>query len=235
MKSPDVDTVMAELRVLAQLLGLADPGERLECLRPHIAHYAEIAIAPDSLELVVGGSPQNLALQAARLGTAAPAIQAFLACTEHFRCKTVGLKVPFGPGQPSLYSRLLVPKAEGIDFLSSLVPIQALSERLSEHQILYGLGFMGDPLVIKTYVLQGQGFVSWRLDPGGLSGEYKEYRANHQLNAETGSWGAILQALMAQGFETAGHASERFVDGQRVQPKLYFERIGAIPTDWTAR
>lgn len=233
-----VEDVIAEACAVARLVGLADPRERLERLRPNIARYAEITVAPGSVEIVVGGSPEDLARIAQEFGSGPEAAGAFLDCARTFDPAIVGLKVPLGPGDPSLYARLLIGVEPGLAFLGRYIPTRDLAEAFGQRKILYGLGFRGDPVVVKTYALQGRGFVSWRADASGIRAESKDYLADQPIGGDIrdiGGWGAVLAGLRAMGLDVAGHTSVRVVDGRVVQPKLYFERIGAIETDWTAR
>jgi hypothetical protein len=235
MNAPDVDQVVSEVRAIAALIGLADPLAVLDRLRPLIGHYAEIAVSPGAVELIVGGPPETLAATALEFGMGPRAVATFSDCARTFRPSAVGFKVGCGAGCPSLYARLLAPLDQGLAFLSAYTPITALAQAFAGRKILYGLGFRGDPLVIKTYALDGHGFVSWRADASGLLPERKDYRADQELAEEQGRWGTIVKGLQALGFSSASHASWRSDRHAGHQPKLYFERIAPITTDWSAR
>lgn len=235
MSTPSVDQVVAETRAIAGLVGLPAPGGDLDRLRPLIAHYAEIVVSPRAVELVVGGPPDRLAQAAHEAGIGAQALAAFADCVRTFRPTHVGLKLAWGAGRASLYARLLAPLADGLEFLARLVPTGGLARACAGRRILYGLGFCGDPLTIKTYAIAKRGFVSWRLDATGLLPESKDYRAKRPLRDEGGAWGTVVVGLKGMGFTVADHAAMRQSPGAPSEPKLYFERIAPIPTDWSAR
>ncbi|MEN0064067.1 MAG: hypothetical protein AAGA48_18080 [Myxococcota bacterium] len=236
--TPDVDTVFDEVRELAKIVGVAVDEAVLSRLAPHAATYAEFTVSPHAIELIVSDEPRKVCETARALGTSNPALAAFDACIAALSPRMVGLKVPFprhGEGSPTLYVRLLMPLDEGLSFLQSLVPIDDLRLRLAHNAVLYGLAFMGEPLIVKTYTLCDDGFESFRLDARGLRPERKAYRASATVEPATGAWGQVVAALRKRGRLRADHVATLEVGDSLVEPKLYFERIGAVPTDWSAR
>ena len=212
-----------ELAALADHYGL-DPRPAWARLAPALARYTEWVLGRDGLAVVTLGEPGALAGWVAAEG---PALPAFQAAASAWPDAITGIKLDLsGTEPPTLYVRTRCPWAEGLRWLLGR-GLPALD--LPPARTLYGLGFQGE--VVKVYTLSPDGFLSWRLDAGGVHPEHKAYRAEvpwAEIDWPDARW-AALGALGARlGFETAGHVGARSDTGER---KLYVERRGGLPTD----
>lgn len=244
--------VIAEARALAAWKGVAhDELERaLAALEPFLGVYAELVVAERGIEIITGGIGHGVAEELAAIAKArgAPAVtcEAFLACAAAFPPVMLGSKVCLGaPSAPTLYVRTLAPREGVLDFLAripEIVPaLGALADALAANATIYGLGFSsrGNALVTKTYTIRDvadarPGFVSYRIVRGELSKETKRYLPDLAWG-DVPAWAkdaAEAKALVA--CDRVGHLG--VIEGEDgPQVKLYLERIGAIPSDFSAR
>lgn len=254
------DDVIAEARALAAWKGV-DPGElerALSALAPLLGGYAELVVAERGVEIITGGVgasvAEALAGIAASCGAPAATREAFLACAAAFPSVMLGVKVclgtrstPFVP--PTLYVRTFAPRARVLRFLASIpetAPAQrALADALAGSATIYGLGFssQGDALATKTYTIgevaplgteARPGFVSYRVVGGVLSKETKRYLPDLAWQ-DVPAWAKdAAEARSRVACDRVGHLG--VIEGpQGAQVKLYLERIGAIPSDFSAR
>lgn len=252
--------VIAEARALAAWKGV--PSEELEralvVLTPLLGGYAELVVAERGIEIITGGVgasvAEELAAIAASSGAPAATREAFLACAAAFPSVMLGVKVclgaprgPFAP--PTLYVRTLAPRERVLGFLATIPEIapalDALRAALAESATIYGLGFssQGNALATKTYTIgevaplgaeARPGFVSFRVVRGTLSKETKRYLPDLAWH-DVPAWAkgaAEVKSLV--GCDRVGHLG--VIEGSEgAQVKLYLERIGAIPSDFSAR
>ena len=233
-------------------------------LARRIPAYAEIAMNRNGLEVITGGRAEEAKGQllaiAARHQTSDVVRGAFAHLTETFPDCFLGLKLCLGSiwKVPSLYVRLLKPIDDIFDCLAHLPGLEpglaALKNRLANASTMYGLAFFtqDDSLALKTYTIADvrchpgngtgnttDGFVSHRLTNSRLDQEVKHYLPNvnlHQLPYLGQRWPELINFLRFQlGYQTAGHLSWRLINSQPTDYKLYFERIGAIATDFSQR
>jgi len=136
-----------------------------------------------------------------------------------------------------------------LDVLDAHVAVpDALRARLAGTEVLYGLGLHDEDgqLQVKTYTLatvdvdgrREPGFVSWRLRAGRLTSEVKRYVPEvpwREIACDGDRWARLLDLGRELGFLSAGHVAITEIDGRPTELKLYVERVGAVPTDWSAR
>jgi hypothetical protein len=207
-----------ELAELARFYGLE--ASLPAALAPGLDTYAEWVLDPAGCAVVTLGPAEILAGFAP-----APARARFLAAHARWPSAITGIKLDLAArAAPTVYVRATCPWAEGAAFLAD---IGLDPGALPAARTLYGLGFQAD--VVKTYALAPGGFVSWRLDAGGLLPAHKAYRADVPWDAiawpdaRAAEIGRVGQAL---GFTAAGHVAHG-AGGW----KVYVERRGGIPTD----
>jgi hypothetical protein len=215
-------TPAGELRALGAFYGTAVDGVLLRH-GAALDRYAEWVLGRDGFALVTLGDAASLAAE----GSATAAAR-FLGAAARFPAAILGAKIdPRRHDEPTLYVRTVCPWDDGIAWLSRALELDL--SRVPPARTLYGLGFQGE--IVKTYSLAGDGFVSWRLDRGGLLGEHKEYRAEVEWSAirwPDARWAQVGDLGRALGFRTAGHVGTSSGSGEL---KVYVERVGAIPTD----
>lgn len=254
-------TAADEIRALAAFLGLdrARVDQALRDLEGLLATYAEVVLTGGGLEVITGGrgreAAARLAETARRHGAPAVALGAFESGVAAYPDRMAGLKLSLGPtaAGPSLYLRTLCPLGEGLDFLRSLPDAApaapALRRILGRSRTLYGLGFFGSRfgLGVKTYTVvdvaadpvlgpgrRVPGFLSHRVEGGRLTGRFRRYVPEvpfERLSALPRDLApAVKYAAGTLGYAAAGHVA--------LGPggvKVYVERKGAIPTDFSAR
>jgi hypothetical protein len=220
----------ADIRRVAREYGL-DAEEQLERVRPFLGDYLELVFADDHFEIVTGG--RGCAMQLARASRLGPARDAFLFTDRRFPGAMLGLKLAVGADTPpTLYHRSLLPLTHAFEHLETLTQgAHALGSTLTGNATLYGLGFteVSCALRIKTYVLDHTapelGFRSVRLGPLGPEHDVRSY------TPEIGSDSiAAIHARRALGVTRFGHVAH----SPARTTKVYVERVGAIPTDYTA-
>ena len=165
-----------------------------------------------------------------------------------------------GRPSPSLYIRLLQPMNDVLDFLARIPAFEvgcglpALKNKLARAKTMYGLAFFSHAgtLGVKTYTLahvlekpgnglQGTalGFISHRMNQHGLHAATKYYLPDVNLRRVSfldADWERLLGFLRSElGYQTAGHLAWSLTDGEPTDYKFYFERIGAIATDFSQR
>ncbi|MFK7929737.1 MAG: hypothetical protein AB8H79_16210 [Myxococcota bacterium] len=250
-------TVHGEVRALAaaQNLPNADVDACLRALEPHLDHYAELVVTHDGLEVITGGKGQATAIALAKVALDNGASQSVADLFLHLQARhpkvMLGLKVELGPqaSSPTLYVRTQSAVDRTLDALAEHVAVPAaLRQALAHHRVLYGLGLHDEDgeLQVKTYTvdtvqMNGQecdGFVSWRLRAGVLTPEVKHYLPEvpwREISGDGDRWARLLKVGQELGFAKAGHVAITQVDGRPTALKLYIERVGAVPTDWSAR
>jgi hypothetical protein len=210
------------------------------------------------------GIAASLASIAASQGASEHTTAEFERGARAFPGSVLGLKVGLGPKarRPTLYVRAKTGLARGLDFLrgdpdrARALPELEAAFRRDGTSTLYGLGFLDTELgpLVKTYTIAdvpadpvlGQGptlpgFVSYRLGRVRLSREVKRYLPEldwSELRRHLPSlrWRAIADfAERELGWTRAGHLGVVREDDGHAELKVYVERIGAIPTDFSAR
>lgn len=246
-----------EIRALARTQGLADDvvDSLLDDLSPHLDAYTELVLTVDGLEVITGGRGPRVAAALARLaarhGASTATVSTFRALQARWPLVMLGLKLELGPraSSPTLYLRTKDAVDVVLDALHDHVEIpDGLRACLDGSRVLYGLGFHDEDGVpqVKTYTLgavevEGRsepGFVSWRLRAGRLSQEVKRYVPEvpwREITGDGDRWARLLDTGRELGFLKAGHVAITEVDGRATELKLYIERVGAVPTDWSAR
>jgi len=232
---------LEDVRRVARAYGL-DVEPLLALLAPFLPSYLELALDDGGFEIITGGRgvARELASAAASLGLEAPARDAFLLAASRAPEVMVGLKVDAARrAPPTLYHRAMLPLGEGLALLGEEgLPEhvrEALAHRLAPAQTLYGLGFStaGGALRVKTYVLgdvAGRvGFRSVRATAAGVEIDERVYEAN--ADARATGLGCARRAERALGASVLGHVGRSPARGA----KVYVERVGAIPTDTSAR
>ncbi|GAC1394813.1 MAG: hypothetical protein NVSMB47_04630 [Polyangiales bacterium] len=250
--------VIAEARALGALRGVSgDPFERaLTALEVHFQRYAELVVTESGIELITGGvgpsAGNALASIAVEHGASPAATRAFLACAQAFGARMLGLKLCFGsrPSTPTLYVRLRAPKSETMRFLAEIEEVApalpALECALVDNDTIYGLGFFDrdGALALKTYSLAGvtldgsavrPGFVSFRVAGGQIARDVKRYLPDLRWDQLPVALPGVDQVMARVACERVGHVGVVESEGRAPEVKLYLERIGAIPTDHSAR
>ena len=259
----DRNDVIAEARALAAWKGVpAGELERaLELLAPLLGGYAELVVAERGIEIITGGVgasvAEELAAIAASCGAPAVTLAVFAACAAAFPSVMLGVKVCLGGANggpapsapPTLYVRTLAPREEVLRFLAAIphtaLALDTLAAALAGSGTIYGLGFSshGEALATKTYTIgevaplgteARPGFVSYRVVRGALSKETKRYVPDVAWN-DLPAWAKdAAEAKARVACDRVGHLGViEGADGAQV--KLYLERIGAIPSDFSAR
>lgn len=230
-----------DVRRVARGYGL-DVEPLLDHLAPFLPTYLEIALDDGGFEIITGGrgvaAPLERAAEA--LGLARPARDAFRLAAARLPDAMLGLKVDAaGRAPPTLYHRAMLPLDGGLALLAAIgLPpdvVAALAARLAPARTLYGLGFStaDGSLRVKTYVLDDVagrvGFRSVRATPGGVEEDERRYEAG----ADPGRTDLDAARRAARDLDASvlGHVAR---SGSRA-PKVYVERVGAIPTDVSAR
>jgi hypothetical protein len=215
--------------ILDELRALAGPdARRFEPLFPHLSEYCEFVLAEEGLEVITGGrDPRPLAVLARTYGGSA---DGFLRCAERFPGSMLWFKAP----SATLYVRTVVPMVEAARFL----PVAP------EPRILYAVGFCADGS-IKSYVIDElplepfEPFVSALTGPRlgfvsrGPAG-VKFYLPDvpwDRLRLGGQRWTRWTRLGQELGFRTAGHLGV----GPGARPKVYVDRIGTIPNDYSQR
>ena len=254
----DRDDVTREARALGALMGVsgAPLDGALDAMAPHLSTYAELVVTEHGIEVITGGVGDETAGSLARIGiehgVSPETSAAFLACARAFPGRMLGLKLCFAPSRPgpTLYVRTLAHRGEVLAFLSRLREVasalNALDQRLEGNRTVYGLGFSAHDgaLAVKTYSLADvallgsaarPGFVSWRVAGGALLREAKRYLPDLEW-AELPVWPALAREVRARvACDRVGHLGVIESTGGAPEVKLYLERVGAIPTDLSAR
>jgi len=248
--------VVDEIVALASLKGVAaaELDGAIALLAPHLGVYAELVVTAAGIEIITGGVGNATARDLARIATVAGArtCDAFLACTERFPDRMLGLKLCFGAAAsfPTLYLRTLAPRADVLSFVATLPDhagaVPALSLALAGNEVLYGLGFSttaaGQPL-LKTYSLDDvsalgshamPGFVSFRAMGAAVAREVKRYLPDLAWSELPDGFG-YEQVRALVGCERVGHLGVVESPGVAPQVKLYLERVGAVASDFSLR
>lgn len=249
-----------EIRKLAEFLSvpLVAVESELGALRSHLENYCELALSERGLEIITAGKgPEvaaDFAARALETGLSPEAAELFLECERRFPGRHLGFKRAFGAGasRASVYVRFKASKRDVLPFLKERVPgvLASLEAHLEGNDILYGFGFFGEArLGMKTYVLRDlappqadgprtRGFLSYRWIENRLAAERKEYFPavlRSDLAHLGGGWPRLLDFLRdAFRWERADHLGVRRVAGEAPSYKLYWERIGHLPTDFAA-
>jgi hypothetical protein len=231
-----------------------------EPVLPYFSNYCELVFGENSFELITAGVGDEFATDvvnaANMLGTGSELTTLFSHCAAAFPDAVAGIKFCFSPGKklsPTLYVRTKTGKEKVFHFLEDKITANALANlqtALAPNHILYGLGFSekNENLYIKTYAITDvadgmggavPGFISWRLLGDELSREHKEYLPDNLLenyNSPDARMKKIRDFLLYEmGYDTAGHIGLLHEDGRHTETKIYIERTGGIPTDFSAR
>jgi hypothetical protein len=257
--------VIEELVALGHFYGRgADRTMRevIGSVAPHLPRYAEIVLAEEGFEIVTGGIGDSgaLARVAARHALSLRATEIFDAFVQAMPDRMVGLKLPVSARRvptptptPTLYVRAMIPCAEAERLCASMPALRgfapALAGALRGHDTLYGIGVcdVGGDVALKTYAIEdvaigatrAPGFVSYRITGSGVLRETKRYLPDVELGAAvlpSARWRKIVSFAESRlGWTRAGHFGVVDRPGEPPELKLYVERIGAIPTDFSKR
>jgi hypothetical protein len=189
--------ILSEVSQLGRFYGIDDRHlfSIFDCLT--FDCYTEIVLQAHSLDLVVGGvGKEDYLMQlAAERGAADDVIGVFDRLTRAFPQKMPYLKLCLTPngGMPTLYSTLLEPWEQVLDFLRSVPSVgdaaDALEAQLAGSQICFILGARLAPgtrnLMVKTYHLADRTggvstkptLISHRIANGAVSQDPKYYTA----------------------------------------------------------
>lgn len=230
-----------DVRRVATDYGLDVEG-LLAVLAPFLPSYLELALDDDGFEIITGGRDvaSELERAAADLGLGAPARAAFRLVASRAPHAMLGLKLDAaGRAPPTLYHRAMLPLGEGLALLGELgipAPVRAdVGARLAPAETLYGLGFTTSrgALRVKAYVLDDVagrvGFRSVRATADGVEADERRYEA--EADAARAGLDCARRAARALHVSVLGHVARSPGRGA----KVYVERIGAIPTDTSAR
>ena len=244
--------VAREIESLGRLYGVADRArEFLSRASRYLDRYAEIVLGESAFEVVTGdqGQASSLVELARNLGTSTATCAAFTACVDAFPDRMLGVKARIGESaQPTLYVRTLCDLSEGLCHLGPRAR-SALAPGLAASRTLYGLGFqrIGDQECIKTYTVadidwdgrRTTGFLSLRMTDDQISTEHKWYVPEvslRSITAPSSRWQRVLEfATDTLGYAEAGNVGYRVQDGRAPELAVYVERVGAIPSDFSAR
>lgn len=230
---------VGDVRRVAAEYGL-DASREVASLGGFFESYLELALTEGGFEIITGGvgCAHALAEAARDHGLGAEAREAFLRTDLRFPGAMLGLKVAVGlSAKPTLYHRTMTPVEDALAHLRTLAPLAPftvdLARAVGNAKTLYGLGFteVRGAMRLKTYVLGNVdgsvGFRSVRVGPEGVEPDVREYVPDAPGDDATLA-GIAGRALDVRVF---GHAARS--EGRA--PKLYVERVGAIPTDFSAR
>jgi hypothetical protein len=234
-------------------------------LAPHLACYAELALTERGFEVLTGGrgatAAASLAAIARRHGAPDEVVDGFRACVAALPDRMLGLKLCFGPDAagPTLYHRTMAPKAEVFALLAEMPPLEpalaSLAEALAGSATIYGLAFVPvrGALGLKVYTIgdvradlaggiatgTAPGFVSHRVAGGRASVEVKRYLTEvswDRMRATSERWAQLIDLARGPlGYQRAAYLGVLECEGEAPETKIYFERIGAIPTAYSAR
>jgi hypothetical protein len=257
------DEVARELSALAAFYGVED--HFVGALAPWLGSYAELVLAETGFEILTGGKgcAEELARAAAGFEASAVSIDRFRMCDATFPGRMLGLKVDIGAGggtSVTLYIRLLAELRTALTFLRRIgcAPVGFL-ECLAPARTVYGLGFFsrGADSGIKTYTVTDlteapfravlgdldlswprPGFISHRIADSVMLSETKVYLPDvnvDALRATTPRWREILSCmpgLLAANTCTVGISARPSAPPEL---KLYVDRVGAVPNEFSAR
>lgn len=234
--------------------------EVISPLSEFFQEYCELVFASEEVELITSGKGELFAGKiresSLRAGLAQKSVDYFTACHLHFPDVVTGIKFRFskkGIQPPALYVRVKCKMEEAMPFLEKQFPseeLQSLCDALKENTILYGLGFSekrGEGY-LKTYTIgevenengeKIKGFVSHRLLGNQFAREHKTYLPEITLS-DYKTENHVVQNLIyflvhELSYTKAGHIGILHCGNEADEYKIYVERIGGIPTDFSAR
>jgi hypothetical protein len=230
---------------------------KLEPLAAHFQNYCEMAFSTDGFEFITTGTGIDFMNEVSRYalscGLSVETVNLFAKCFEQFPDAHLGIKFSFGEKMvlPTIYVRSMTRIDKSFDFLQKhIADIESLKEAMHENQIMYGLGFtekQGQPY-IKTYSINSLetghdktqlGFISHRLQAGKLLNEYKTYLPDIALPQIYEDYPSIRQLteflIHDMKYKIAGHIGAFYQDDKISSYKIYIEKIGGIPTDFSAQ
>jgi hypothetical protein len=234
--------------------------EVISPLSEFFQEYYELVFASEEVELITSGKGELFAGKiiesALRAGLTHKSVDFFTACHLHFPEVVTGIKFRFskkGSLIPALYVRVKCKMEEAMPFLRkqfSSEELKPLCEALKGNTILYGLGFSekSGEGYLKTYTIgevenengeKIQGFISHRLSGNQFAREYKTYLPEVILS-DFKTQNHVVQNLIyflvhGLSYTKAGHIGILHRDNEADEYKIYVERIGGIPTDFSAR
>ncbi|MDQ3108259.1 MAG: hypothetical protein M3R17_00045 [Bacteroidota bacterium] len=229
-------------------------------LKSSFEKYWEMVFASTNFELITAGEgnvfAQRILDVASLAGLSQKTLWLFFHCHLAFPSAITGIKVCFSKDEnlsPTLYVRVKADVKEAIVFLRKHLgedEITMLQSALSNNKILYGLGFSeknGLPY-LKTYTIgevdtpggeKINGFISHRLSGQELSKEHKTYLPEISLeNFQTDfpELKRLVNFLVSEmNYTRAGHIGMLHNENNTPEYKIYVERKGGIPTDFSAR
>jgi|GEM_PF-4139317 len=233
---------------------------RLSTFTKYLENYWEMAFTTEGFEVITAGVGQKLSEKivstASTAGLSPSTISLFQKCYQAFPTAFIGIKFSFSNEDsplPTLYVRAKTELESGMTFIEQNLQedeVRALKLAFVDHKILYGLGFTekNQKLYIKTYSIQDvqieksqarSGFISHRLSGGQLLNEHKVYLPEVSLPEIYESYPKLrtltdfLSKEMHYGI--AGHIGALYQNGKVTEYKIYIERTGNIPTDFSAR
>lgn len=229
-------------------------------LLPWLENYWEMVFATESLEIITAGKgpdfAEKVATAALHQGLSTETVNLFLQGCQAFPEVIYGIKWCFSASQktlPTIYIRTKTEIKSGLNFLENHLPaadIQVLKSALQENKTLYGLGFSEKhaALYVKTYTIENvvsgknevvPGFVSHRLHQGQLSKEHKTYLPEvslYEFQPEVPALKNLRDFLLFRmQYSQAGHIGMLHQEEVLTEYKIYVERLGGIPTDFSAR
>jgi hypothetical protein len=234
----------------------------IDRLAPWLDRYAEVVLAESGFEVLTGGmgGAAELAKTATEFGASSTSIHRFRECDAAFPGRMLGLKVDPIAGGTTLYVRSFAPLSATLTFLERIAcpPVD-----LAPAKMVYGLGFFSraGESGVKTYTvtdlteapfrtnvgsldLSGRlswprpGFISHRITSSVVLDETKVYLPDVEIGALTAitpRWREILSlmtGLFSDGTCTVGIEAR---PSSPPETKVYVERVGAIPNDFSAR
>ena len=251
-----------ELAAISEFYGLAFP-EIKAAASPVFAwfeKYWEMVFAENSFELITAGNGRDFAEKTAAIATELALSQKtttlFQNCCQAFPKAIIGIKLCFSAHQqiaPTVYVRTKTDIQKGLNFLAqhlNKAEMDVLQAALSKNQTLYGLGFSekNGRLYLKTYTIEDvetpenkivPGFVSHRMHEEKLSKEHKTYLPEvslYEFEPESEPLQQLRDFLLFQmQYSHAGHIGMLFQNDRLAEYKIYVERVGGIPTDFSAK
>ena len=262
LDTPFATVFETEISAISAYYGLPETAiqQTAKPLATYFEHYWEMVFSETSFELITAGTGtafvEKISQAARQQGLSEETIALFRSCQQTFPDAICGLKFCFAADrqpEPTLYVRTKTNVPEVLTFLGqnhSILTVKLLQQALSHSKILYGLGFSEKQgqLYLKTYTIEAikgenstetTGFVSHRLWNGQVDREHKAYLPEVSLYSfapEEAGLKKLQQFLLHEmNYATAGHLGMLYQNGKLTETKIYVERVGGIPTDFSAR
>lgn len=251
-----------EITAIANNYGLNQEAiiSTIQPVKTWFESYWEMVFAVNNFELITAGNgsdfAQKVAVVALNQGLSETTVSFFQQCCAAFPEAIFGLKLCFsrtGKVAPTIYVRTKSAIQPGFDFLNqvlSTAEMEIMQAALSKNNTLYGLGFSekNGQLYLKTYTIEDvetaghktiPGFVSHRLHGHQLSKEHKTYLPEVSLKEFCPEDIPLKDLrdflLFRMQYMQAGHIGMLYKNGQLAEYKIYVERVGGIPTDFSAK